>query len=168
MSDRIYLGAMLSPSTTDGRDHAGREFSLAHWRQVGGEFETCMLPREAKEILLSGSTTIAVWREPGFENGISIPQLGDKPVVYFLREPQTARRDTLWGYEDELLAESATPSAASEPTPTISTRTHALKATRAHSLAAVIALAEEKAVDASMPQSIWDALAMGVKKPLSF
>ena len=109
VSDRIYLGAMLAPFTADGRDYAGRELSHAHWRQVGGKSETCILPHEAKEILLSGSTMIAVWREPGYENGISIPQLGDKPVVYFLREPQTVGRDTLWVYEDELpMRESAT------------------------------------------------------------
>ncbi|NVD74539.1 hypothetical protein HUX88_29065 [Duganella sp. BJB1802] len=156
VSDRIYLGAMLAPFTADGRDYAGRELSHAHRRQIGGKAETCILPHEAKEILLSGTTTIAVWREPGYENGISIPQLSDKPVVYFLREPQTIGRDVLWVYEDEMLAESATPVTASEPAPTIGTRTHALKS-RAHPLDAVIAQAEASAADASKPQSVWDA-----------
>lgn len=101
-SDQIYLGAMLDPFIADGRDYAGRELRHGHLHQLGGGAETCILPHEAKEILLSGTATVRVWREPGYENGVSIPQLGETPVVYFLREPQKIGRDVLWVYEDEL------------------------------------------------------------------
>lgn len=102
VSDEIYLGATLGPFKAEGRDYAGRKLNHAHWRQIPGKPKTCMLPHEAEEILLSGTTTVHVWREPGYENGISIPQLSETPVVYFLCEPQTVGRDVLWVYEDEL------------------------------------------------------------------
>lgn len=102
VSGQIYLGAMLAPFTADGCDYAGRKLAHPHWRQLGAKAETCILDHEAKEILLSGSATLKVWREPGFENGVSIPQLGETPVVYFLREPQQIGRSSLWVYEDEL------------------------------------------------------------------
>lgn len=101
-SDQIYLGAVLGPFIADGRDYSGRELKHDHLRQLGAKTETCILPHEAKEILLSGTATVRVWREPGYEDGVSIPQLSDTPVVYFLREPQKIGRDVLWVYEDEL------------------------------------------------------------------
>jgi hypothetical protein len=118
-SDQIYLGAMLDPFIADGRDYAGRELKHEHLRELRAKTETCILPHEAKEILLSGTATVRVWREPGHVDGVSIPQLSDTPVVYFLREHQKIGRDVLWVYEDELSLHYRGAVEATAPAPTV-------------------------------------------------
>lgn len=155
-SDEIYLGATLGPFVVDGRNYAGRELKHAPQIKTGGKSETCILPHEAKEILLSGTTTAYIWRDPGHENGVSIPQLSSESVVFFLREPQTISRDVLWVYEDEL---PAAHQVAIKPMKGNSQEKTVKKLkNRSHPLDAVIKQAEKNAADVSKPQSVWDAL----------
>ncbi len=102
--------AVLKPFSADGRDYAGRAISGAPTIRTGdiSPSYTTLLSGEVEHLRCHGNLIIKVWREEGREEGISIPQLGSEPVLFFLTSPQTIGIDDIWLYADNLSVQKIT------------------------------------------------------------